>query len=135
MTPILLLVIALLSLAILNMVIKNPGIVELFTSTVSDRKLIIATAKWCPHCVSAMPEFSKVASASPVKIADGSSVVVKLLDEKENKDEISALNIQGFPSVIFIDQDGKRMEYGGPRTFNGIMEFMNELTAPTATTR
>lgn len=127
--------IAVIILAILRLIYTTllNGTTEAFDGS-DTNQLIIATAKWCPHCVNAMPEFNKIAAASPISVAGGTSTIVKLLDEKTNKKEIDALSIKGFPTVVYIDNSGKRSEYNGPRTYDGIMNFVNQLSASTSLT-
>ena len=137
-TPRLLSVLSLVALLIVIIYISvsaGKTVQEPFADSSSPMKntLIIATAKWCPHCVKAMPEFEKVAKESPIKVPGKESILVKLLDETTDKAEIGKLDVSGFPSILLIDNTGKRTEYGGQRTYNGIMDFINQTTAPSAT--
>ncbi len=92
----------------------------------SGKQLVIVKASWCGHCKSAMPEFEKLVKASPVKLRDGSSVKIRMLDEKANKDEVNSLNVKGFPTILYID-GGNRMEYSGERTYTGVMGFLQNM--------
>lgn len=89
----------------------------------SDKELIIVKAGWCGHCKTAMPEFNKLLKASPIKLKDGSSVTVKILDEKANKGEVDAMSIKQFPTILYR-AGGKAMEYSGDRTYDGVMGFL-----------
>jgi thiol-disulfide isomerase/thioredoxin len=90
------------------------------------KELLIVKAGWCGHCKSAMPEFQKLVKASPVKLKDGSSVTIRMLDDKENKSEIKTLPIDGFPSILYRD-GGKTMAYSGERTYDGVMGFLQSM--------
>ncbi len=92
----------------------------------SSKQLVIVKAAWCGHCKSAMPEFEKLVKASPVKLRDGSSVKIRMLDEKANKDEVNSLNVKGFPTILYVD-GGNRMEYSGERTYTGVMGFLQNM--------
>jgi protein disulfide-isomerase A1 len=86
-------------------------------------ELVIVKAAWCGHCKRALPEFEKLVAASPMKLKDGSSVTIRMLDEKENKSEVEPLNVRGFPTILFF-KDGTRLEYEGERTYDGVMSFL-----------
>jgi len=87
------------------------------------KELVIVKAAWCGHCKRALPEFERLVAASPMKLKDGSSVTIRMLDEKENKSEVEPLNVRGFPTILFF-KDGTRLEYEGERTYNGVMSFL-----------
>jgi thiol-disulfide isomerase/thioredoxin len=90
------------------------------------KELLIVKAGWCGHCKSAMPEFQKLVKASPVKLKDGSSVTIRMLDEKENKGEVESLSVRGFPTILYR-AGGKSMEYSGERTYDGVMGFLQSM--------
>lgn len=89
----------------------------------TSKNLIICKADWCGHCKKAKNEFDKLAS-SPIILNDGTNVNVKILDADQDKSEISKYNVKGYPSILI--EDGEEIsEYPGPRTYNSIIEFLN----------
>jgi thiol-disulfide isomerase/thioredoxin len=90
----------------------------------ASKSVIICKAEWCGHCKKAAPEFSKLLGASPITLKDGSQVNVKVLDDAKDKSEIAQYNVKGYPSVLIVDA-GQTTEYPGPRTADGIIEFLN----------
>lgn len=86
-------------------------------------ELVIVKAEWCGHCKRAMPEFERLAAASPIRLQNGSSVTVRLLDEKKDKAVVDTMGVKGFPTILYM-KDGQRMEYSGERTFDGVMGFL-----------
>jgi thiol-disulfide isomerase/thioredoxin len=90
------------------------------------KQLLIVKASWCGHCKTAMPDFERLVKASPVKLGDGSSVKIRMLDEKKDKDEVAGLNVKGFPTILYVD-GGNRMEYSGERTYTGVMGFLQNM--------
>jgi thiol-disulfide isomerase/thioredoxin len=90
----------------------------------SSRSVVICKADWCGHCKKAAPEFQKLLSASPITLKDGSKATVKILDADKDKAEVAKYNVKGFPSVLIVD-GGQSTEYPGPRTSDGIIEFLN----------
>lgn len=100
------------------------GLYEPFAD--SDKELMIVKAGWCGHCKTAMPEFQKLMSASPIKLKDGSSVTVRILDEKADKGEVDAMSIKGFPTIMY-KAGNKSVEYSGDRTYTGVMGFLQTV--------
>ena len=98
---------------------------ERFTDAGSNGELIIVKANWCGHCKAAMPDFQRLVSASPVKLSDGSEITIRMLDEAENKPDVAALNVRGFPTLLYKPNSmATPTEYSGPRTFDGVMSFL-----------
>jgi len=88
-------------------------------------QLTIVKASWCGHCKSAMPEFEKLVAASPLKLSDGSSVTLRMLDGDEDKAEVSKLNVKGFPTILYLPAgSATATEYSGPRTYDGVISFL-----------
>ena len=92
----------------------------------SGAELLIVKAKWCGHCVKAKDDFEKLKKASPVKLSDGSEVTIRVLDEADDKSEVTALNVKGFPTILYLSSSGNRQEYPGPRTYDGVMAFLQQ---------
>ena len=89
----------------------------------SNKEVVIVKADWCGHCKKAKPEFQRLVGASPIRLSDGSEVVVRMLDEKGNRDEVQGLGVRGFPTILYIS-NGQKTEYSGPRTYDGVMGFL-----------
>jgi thiol-disulfide isomerase/thioredoxin len=95
-------------------------------ASASSKSVIVCKADWCGHCKQAAPEFDKLMAASPMTLKDGSKITVKVLDADRNKDEIKQYNIKGYPTILI--GDGANMtEYPGPRTYDGVVEFLNGM--------
>jgi len=78
----------------------------------AEKEIIIVKAEWCGHCQKAAPEFAK--------IAKNGKIPVKILDADKNKDEVSGLNVKGYPTILFMES-GKPTEYSGQRTCSAVM--------------
>lgn len=88
-------------------------------------ELLIVKAGWCGHCKNAMPEFKRLVDSSPIKLQNGNTVTVRMLDEGTDKAEINTLGVKGFPSIIYKTANGQQKEYSGERTYTGVISFLN----------
>ncbi len=82
---------------------------------------------WCGYSVRFQPEWEKF--EKEVKARNDLSNVraydIKC-DNAANKQMCTDYEVPGFPSVI-IEKDGKRVDYDGPRTANGIIEAIKNM--------
>lgn len=88
-----------------------------------DREVVIVKAAWCGHCKKAAPDFQRLVSASPIRLSDGSEVKVRMLDDKTDSSEVQGLSVKGFPTILYFS-NGQKTEYSGPRTYDGVMGFL-----------
>ena len=71
-------------------------------------------APWCGHCKSLAPEYEKAAKA-----LKGIANIAAVDATKEQVD----VQIQGYPTLKFY-VEGKVTDYDGPRTADGIVDFV-----------
>jgi len=76
----------------------------------------------CGHCKSFTPEWDEF-----VKTYTG-HVTLKKVEASEAGDALEKYNIQGFPTVLFLDDAGNSQIYEGPRTSEGLNKFISENT-------
>jgi protein disulfide-isomerase A6 len=96
---------------------------EGFQSPVS---VVICKAEWCGHCKSAAPEFKKLMDASPISLSNGKQANVTMLDADSDKDAISQYKVRGYPTIL-VNNGATPMEYPGPRTYDGVIEYLNGM--------
>jgi thiol-disulfide isomerase/thioredoxin len=88
--------------------------------------VVICKADWCGHCKTAAPEFDKLLAASPITLKNGTKATVSILDADKDKAEVSKLGIKGYPTILIMN-GGTKTEYPGPRTHDGVLEFLNDM--------
>lgn len=71
-------------------------------------------APWCGHCKNLAPEYEKAAKA-----LKGIANIAAVDATKEQVD----VQVQGYPTLKFY-VDGKPTDYDGPRTADGIVDYV-----------
>jgi thiol-disulfide isomerase/thioredoxin len=78
--------------------------------------ILMVKQDWCGYCVRALPAFEE----SSKKL--GSAYPIFKMDGDKNKAAVSKLGVQGFPTILFIDRNGKiGKKYEGDRTTGDIL--------------
>jgi len=72
----------------------------------------------CPHCVKFSPIWD-----SFKKSYKGNVQLLKK-ERGEAGDELRKYGIQGFPTVILVDENDNKKEFQGPRTAMGLKNFL-----------
>lgn len=75
-------------------------------------------AKWCPHCKSIAPVFSKWSKAGSVKIG-GKTVFLTMLEADEDAAKMKGKPVKGFPTFLLEKANGQIVEFDGERTPKG----------------
>jgi thiol-disulfide isomerase/thioredoxin len=81
-------------------------------------------ADWCPHCKTIKPVFKDFMGNGTVNV-DGKSVQCKMVEEKQIQKGVDP-DIKGYPSLLYSDASGKIVEFSGPRTPDGFMQFLKQ---------
>jgi thiol-disulfide isomerase/thioredoxin len=87
-------------------------------------------AEWCPHCKTVKPAFEEWSKNGFVTAA-GKNVKVRLVEQSEKPEEVSAKGIKGFPTFLLETAGGKAVEFQGDRTPQGYLKFLEEQLQPT----
>jgi thiol-disulfide isomerase/thioredoxin len=90
--------------------------------------LLFIHASWCPHCTRFIPTYKSLCS----KLNNGSVKFPCLAIEsdqlKNNRGLAKALQIQGFPTIKFFDQNGKILgDYNGNRDENSLLNAVRQV--------
>ncbi|XP_054751410.2 protein disulfide-isomerase A5-like [Lytechinus pictus] len=83
-------------------------------------------APWCGHCKRMKPEFA--GAATELK---GEAVLAGMdVDRPENMATRQVYNITGFPTILYFEKGKKKFDYGGERTRQGIIDWMEDPQPP-----
>lgn len=79
--------------------------------------MVMVKADWCGHCKRALPELEKVSSLT------GAAFPIYKIDADKNKELTSAMGVNGFPTILFVERDGKiSTKYEGGRESRQILD-------------
>ena len=88
-------------------------------------------APWCGHCKTFKPQFETASSQLDGKVATKSEIKGKTIrfakincDEDENKPLAKKYSIGGYPTVKILNDDGTAIEYDGPRSSDGMRQYL-----------
>jgi len=81
-------------------------------------------ADWCPHCKTIKPLFEQFMGGGSVSV-NGKAVQCKMVEEKQIQKGVDP-DIKGYPSLLYSDAAGKIVEFSGPRTADGFMQFLKQ---------
>ncbi len=95
---------------------------EGFADANGNYKMVMYGVDWCPHCVSAKPQFE---SLGATKTIGGKVVEFDVVNPEKDPKAAEGKDIRGFPTFHLYGPDGKLVqEYEGERTAAGIEAFL-----------
>lgn len=87
-------------------------------------KVLLIYANWCGHCKDMMKAYEDAAKVLHEKSKTSENKVVFMRAESSRAPKLAnAPNIQGFPTIVGIFQNGKEFPYNGPRNMESFIKF------------
>jgi thioredoxin-like negative regulator of GroEL len=86
----------------------------------SGKELVLVHMNNCGHCKKMMPEWKKCKKQNNT----GIKIVDYEMNTTKGKDLVKKHNINGFPTILLIENGKKLDTYNGERTSESILEFM-----------
>lgn len=83
-------------------------------------------APWCGHCKSLEPIYAK---AAQILAKDSPPIPLAKIDATLEESIASRYEVQGYPTLL-VFRNGSKSEYDGPRTTQGIVDYMREKADP-----
>jgi thiol-disulfide isomerase/thioredoxin len=97
----------------------------------NDVVLMLFYVEWCPHCVSAKPEWAKLVEAKNGSQVNGKNVTVAACNCEGSEVEQETArdnNVQGYPTIKCI-KNGETVDYEGARTFDALSSWVESMCA------
>lgn len=82
-------------------------------------------ADWCPHCQQVKPMFQQFAASGSVNV-NGKDIKLQMVSPEKEPEKMGGVQVKGYPTFLYSDAAGKTLEYNGPRTPDGFMEFLKQ---------
>ena len=79
--------------------------------------LLKVYAEWCGHCKTFKPILNNFKNNNPD---------IEVVIYEDNKEKNQEYNVEGFPTLISEHSDGTRINFTGPRTEEGLLNFYNK---------
>ena len=83
------------------------------------KELVYFHMTGCGHCKKFNPVWERFSQSY------NGNLKLKKLERKEAGDLLQKYEVQGFPTILLIDEQGNKKEFQGDRTVKGLESFVN----------
>ena len=107
-----------------HMLYKN---MDKFTNTkfldASQKQLVLFYSPDCSYCKNFLPIWNKF----ELDFSGRKNIQITKINGYSYPDLCKQYAIEGFPTVLFIKDGNIVAKYSGPRTYNSLVEFLNQM--------
>ena len=87
------------------------------------KRVILFHWKDCGHCKKMMPEWQRFQKLN----ANKKNISIETIEKDDAPELIQKYNVQGFPTIIAINNGKKVKEFEGERTVDDLQRFANSV--------
>ena len=127
MKPTLIIVLVLSALALIIVGFLNRKTSQGFANS-SSPTFTMYYADWCGHCKATKPMFEQFAKSGSVDV-NGTPVTLQLISPEKEPEKMKGVQVKGYPTFLYSDSARGVVEYSGPRSPEGFLEFLKEQVA------
>ena len=73
-----------------------------------------------------MPSFQKLKKDYDNQTINGQKVSIQLIEGDKNRELMKQYNISGFPTILLMLSNGKKVKYNGNRSYDDLVVFLRE---------
>ena len=89
----------------------------------NDKEFVLVYMNGCGHCNRLMPEWESAAKENK----SGIKMRAVEMNENDGPELCKKYNINGFPTMMVLNNGNKVNDYNGKRNKNDLLEFLNNL--------
>ena len=86
--------------------------------------LLFFYADWCGHCVAFKKEWARFQTTAA---RDLPGLKTLALESSSGNAAGNLFNVSSYPTLVYVDSAGRRHDYGGHRTSEGLAAFVSGL--------
>lgn len=99
-----------------------------YNGRVSEARIILFTADWCPHCKKAIPEWESFAETNNGAVVGNYKIVTENVDCTDGENpKIQEYSIDGYPTLILIIDEDKRINFDAKITKDNMNGFIQSV--------
>lgn len=97
-----------------------------YNGRLSEARLMLFTADWCPHCKKAKPEWENFTKTNDGMEIGNYKIVTESVDCTEGDDpRIQQYGIDGYPTLILVKDQDQRINFDAKITEDNMNGFIN----------
>lgn len=96
---------------------------ESFLGSGREQSLVLFHVDWCHHCKAILPIWQKFEAAHNGK----TKINVSNINCEQNPHIAKRFNLEGFPTILYLENGAIKETYSGDRTLDALTEFLKKI--------